>query len=133
MAIHGEIESIDVLNIDTGKSTISGQELVLNNNINNESFVVSDVDEELLILIQFKKQINLKSIKIYSFKKTIDNMEENMDVSPPKQISIYKIDNLNVNFSDLSSIKCHKKINCNTKKIRKRTKYSFTKNINQRG
>eukprot|EP01084_Bolivina_argentea_P201025 343669_1 len=48
------IESINILNIDEDISTLSPIELVTNNNINNKSFIVSDVDEQLLILISFK-------------------------------------------------------------------------------
>eukprot|EP01084_Bolivina_argentea_P201024 343668_1 len=48
------IETINILNIDEDVSTLSAIQLVTNGNINNKSFIVSDVDEQLLILISFK-------------------------------------------------------------------------------
>eukprot|EP01084_Bolivina_argentea_P168165 291700_1 len=121
MSINGQIESINILNIDRENSTISGNELIVNESINDESFIVSDADEELLILIQFRNQIDLQSIKIYSLKNTINNMDEDekIDASQPKQINVYKIENLNINFNDLSNIKYDVKIDCNVKKLEK--------------
>ncbi len=122
MALSGQIETINTLNADKENSTISGEQLIENKSINSESFIVSDVDEELLILIQFKTEIDLKSIKIYSLKNTINNINEtddSIDASQPKQINIYALDNINVSFNDLSEMKCDKTINCNIKKLEK--------------
>ena len=108
-----------ILNIDKEESTIFGMELIINTNINNESFIVSDADEELLILISFKEIIDLKSVKIDVL--TPNNNDNEM--SAPKEIDIYKINNLNINFDDLTWMKSDKSINCILKKIRKRTEY----------
>eukprot|EP01084_Bolivina_argentea_P252040 422957_1 len=102
------IETINILNIDNEVSTISSQQLITNESlINDEEYIISDADEELLILIQFKQQIQLKSTKIYSIKNTIqkiNNNETDIDVSQAKDVCIYKLSALNVNFDDLGSI-----------------------------
>eukprot|EP01084_Bolivina_argentea_P252041 422958_1 len=103
------VETVNVLNIDKDASTISAQQLIVNENksISDEEYIISDADEELLILIQFKQQIQLKSTKIYSIKNTIqkiNNNETDIDVSQAKDVCIYKLSALNVNFDDLGSI-----------------------------
>ena len=61
------IESVEILNIDKEESTVSEMELVADiSNINSSSFIVSDADQELLVLISFKKEMNLKGIKVHS-------------------------------------------------------------------
>ncbi len=93
MALTGQIETVSLLNIDTESSTISNEELIINSesSVDCESFIVSDVDEELLILIKFKNEMDLKSIKIYSLKQTINyiNETEIINASQPNEISIY--------------------------------------------
>eukprot|EP01083_Nonionella_stella_P228690 810267_1 len=92
------LESIDVLNIDKNKSTIRTpflQLLTQEQKIDNESFIISDADEELLILVAFTQPINLKSMKIYYSPHNDDT------TSGPKDIHIYKTKNLNVNFDDI--------------------------------
>eukprot|EP01084_Bolivina_argentea_P167888 291251_1 len=113
-----EIEDINVLNIDTENSTIDVSRLV-STKINQNSFIVSDADEELLILISFKGITNLKSMKIYSLKSIIQSMEDEMDISQPKEINIYILNNLNINFDDISSFEYDKSIKCSIKKLSK--------------
>ncbi len=126
------IETINILNIENEESTISSQQLITNELlINDEEYILSDADEELLILIQFKKEIELKSIKIYckqnSIEKINDNNDNDIDISPPKDIYIYKILDLNINFDDLLSIQYDKSIKCNIKKLEKGQKINVQK------
>ena len=118
------IESINVLNIDEELSTASIKDIISNSDIDDE-YILSDADEELLILIKFKEQINLKSITLYA-SSNVDTVEDE-EVSPPKQVHIYKLNHLNINFDDLSSLKPDKSIKCSNKKISKGQKINLRK------
>eukprot|EP01084_Bolivina_argentea_P264144 447334_1 len=124
MDLYKTIKSLQVLNIDESESTISATELSVYESIkDSKSFIVSDVDEELIILIQFFQPIDLKSIKLYAHDIEID------DASPPKQIHIYKINNLNYDFDDIKSLKSVKSIKCSSKKLSKGQSINVNKNI----
>ena len=64
------IESVNVLNVDDELSTIYGTEVIRNkdgnHNISNNKYILTDSDEELLILIKFKQIVSLRKIKIYA-------------------------------------------------------------------
>eukprot|EP01084_Bolivina_argentea_P093722 168518_1 len=107
------IETINVLNMDEEQSSISSLELVTKEKFDASSYLTSDADEELLVLIEFKQLINLHSIKLYALS------HNNDDMSPPKEIHIFKIDNLSVNFDDIESMKSSKIVQCSKKKLRK--------------
>eukprot|EP01083_Nonionella_stella_P276006 937596_1 len=98
------IDVINVLNTDDDKSSISPLELVTKEQFDNSSFIVSEIDEELLVLIKFKQMIDLHSIKLYAFPNDDDEM------SPLEQIHIYKVDNLSVDFDDVQSMEFNKTI-----------------------
>eukprot|EP01083_Nonionella_stella_P233048 821504_1 len=110
------VDTVNILNLDedvSSLSTISAMDLITQDHVKKESFIVSSADHELLILISFKDALDLKSVKIHSFDQNI----EDEDVSCPKQVNIYKINNLSVNFDDLSSMKPDKTVTCNAKKL----------------
>eukprot|EP01083_Nonionella_stella_P018435 51370_1 len=113
--LNAQIDTIHALNIDKDVSTIAVNDLVNNCDINKESFIVSDADHELLILISFKNAIDLKYVKIYSFTQHIGDV----DVSAPKRVRVYKINNLSVNFVDVSSMKADKTVQCKTPKLKR--------------
>ena len=104
------VDVIEILNLDDEISNISSNTDILKNerNINKSHYIVSDADAELLILIHFKQNVDLKAIKLYA---SIDNIhtdqanESAEDLSVPKQVYIYIPRNLNVNFDDMESIK----------------------------
>eukprot|EP01084_Bolivina_argentea_P264755 448585_1 len=122
------VDCISILNIDNEKSTISSQQLITNEPINDEQYIVSDTDEELLILIQFVKEIELKSIKIHYVQNSVNKIvDEDIDISGPKDVLIYKILDLNINFDDLLSIQPDKSIKCNIKKLEKGQNISLQK------
>lgn len=102
-------ELVSISNINDKKS---------HNNPNNElsSYILSDADDELLILIGFKQNINLKSISLYSNIDAIDELEDE-DISSPKQLYIYKLNNLDINFDDIDKLKPDKSMKCSNKKL----------------
>eukprot|EP01084_Bolivina_argentea_P232759 392217_1 len=106
------IKTINVINIDLSESTMSMEQLFSQQAVAS-SYVVSDVDEELLILVEFKQSVNLQLIKLYAVPQ-----DDSSEMSPPKQIYVYKIDNLNKNFDDIKSLnKPDKAIKCSCKKL----------------
>eukprot|EP01084_Bolivina_argentea_P262077 443115_1 len=120
------IKAIRILNADTEGSTLSSNQLISNENVDTTSFIISDVDEELIVLIEFKQMVRLCSLKIYSLSILSDDIEH--DTSPPKQIHIYNIDNLSKDFDDLMSMKSHKSIECTPKKLNKGQFINLKKN-----
>eukprot|EP01084_Bolivina_argentea_P091730 165100_1 len=110
----GLIKTFQILNVDKDESVENLRQIV---NIHEDSilpefYVKSDGDEELLILVEFSKPINLQSIQIHAQKIGMDGM------SPPKQIHIYKLNDLSINFDDLSALKPElKSIKWSSKKI----------------
>eukprot|EP01084_Bolivina_argentea_P057638 105289_1 len=91
-----------IINIDKHKSTISANELISNKQIAHNSHIISEVDEELLILIQFTKIINLQRIEL--FECSNHKNDALRDASAPKEIRVYKIKHTNINFQDIQSI-----------------------------
>ena len=111
-----KIETINALNVDNESSTICGTEVIRNtNNISKDEYILSDADEELLILIKFEHIISLKSIKIHAS----NNIDIDKDISPPKQVYVYKLKNLNINFDDIDTLKPDKSIKCSSKQLEK--------------
>ena len=115
------IDTVNILNIDNELSTINATEVIRNNsnegnlNITNKEYILSDADEELLVLIKFKQIVSLKSIKIYAS----NDIDIDEDVSPPKHVNIYKLKHLDLDFDDFDSINPDKSINCEIKKLSK--------------
>lgn len=120
------VSVINTLNVDTETSTISPYQLISKESFDNESYIISDADEELLILIQFKQIIDLHSMKLYSL--TLNNRDDEIDASQPKQVYIYNIDSLNKNFDDIQSMKPDKNIKCFSKKLAKGQFINLKKN-----
>eukprot|EP01084_Bolivina_argentea_P264145 447336_1 len=115
MDLAQHIETINALNIDHDESSALLAQLTTKKMVDSILYVVSDVDEEMIILIEFKQMVALDSIKLYSF----ENIDTEIDTSPPKQIHIYKINNVNKNFDDIKSMKPTQSIKCSSKKLSK--------------
>eukprot|EP01084_Bolivina_argentea_P125430 222237_1 len=109
-----DIEYIKILNIDTEESSITANELITTVKQSNQ-YILSDADEELIILAQFQQSVNLQSIQFFA--SHISNND--IDASAPKQLHIYKLDNMNKNFDDITSMKPDKSVICSNKKLRK--------------
>eukprot|EP01084_Bolivina_argentea_P239302 402248_1 len=114
------VESVVILNKDDEISTLSASKIITNN-VNASSYIVSDTDEEMLILIQFKQIVELNKIKLHAMTDSIQsiNDQNDCDVSQPKQIHVYKIKNTNVSFNDVTLIQPNKSIKCSVKKLQK--------------
>eukprot|EP01084_Bolivina_argentea_P292599 503043_1 len=100
-----KIKHCSVLNYSQDNSTIEANELFSRNYGHKIPYIVSDCDEELLILIEFEKLTSVQNIIIYAPNidvNDIKNDDEELDLSPPKSVYLYKIKNLNVNFDDIA-------------------------------
>eukprot|EP01083_Nonionella_stella_P296276 1006550_1 len=120
------IESFQVLNVDKNESTVSVDQFIFAEEIKSGSYIVSDADEELLILFKFKKNVNLNSMKVYSLPKDDEDGNDTC-ASPPKSIHIYKINDLNIDFDDAQSLQSDMSITCKSKKLQKGQKINFKK------
>ena len=125
-----DVHSVEILNRDDEESTMSANEVLLpNSDPNAERFIVSDADEELIILIKFKQSVDLKSFKIYAV--PLDDDANIDEASPPKQIYIYKLSHLNQDFEDIKGLKPHKSLICSTRRLSKGQNVSLRKNISK--
>lgn len=122
MNLSSIVDTVELLDIDEELSNPSTNAKILGSEsgLDSSHYVVSDVDQELLILIQFKQMINLQSIKLYASKDNIDiDADEMDDISLPKDVYLYKLQNLNINFDDLDYIKHDKSTKCRINKLPK--------------
>eukprot|EP01084_Bolivina_argentea_P167077 290034_1 len=123
MDLRFAVDSIQILNADKEESTLSEIEFLLNTKIKTSSYIVSDVDEELLILLKFKDIVDLQTIKIHAVSQDNDNNE----ISSPKEIDVYALEKLDIDFSDVTSMKPHKSIKCIPAKLNKGQKMIVAK------
>ena len=112
------LRSVRVVNIDDAESTMSANQVLLSNSdANPERFIISDTNEELLIILRFKDFVDIQSMKIYAL--SLSGEIEIKDASPPKQIHIFKLSNLNQDFDDIKQLKPHTSTICSGKKLSK--------------
>ena len=123
MNLSSIVDTVEILNIEKELSKISSNAQILSSEsgLDKSHYIISDADQELLILIQFKQAINLKSIKLYASMDNINDIDQDEidDISLPKQVYIYKLTNLNVNFDDLESLKPINKLNVQLRNYQK--------------
>ena len=125
------VETITVLNIDEDGSSITTRQLLWNYDDQRNTtkhYILSDIDQELLILIKFKTCINLQHLIIRS-SKDIDVDEQETESSAPKQIHIYALQNLNVNFNDIREFTPDKSMKLSSKKLLKGQKVILNKTM----
>eukprot|EP01084_Bolivina_argentea_P239304 402251_1 len=125
MDLRQQVETIHVLNIDD-TSSVTPKEMLLKEQFDSKIYIASDVDEELIILIKFKQNIDLHYIKIHAVSQPITDNTNSL--SAPKQAHIYKINNLNVDFNDLKSLKPDITVDCSTKKLKKGNRINLKRN-----
>eukprot|EP01084_Bolivina_argentea_P148536 259657_1 len=125
------IQTVSILNVDETESSVNINQMVSNKTVDDKLYILSDVDDELLILIEFKSIIDLHSVKLYALVNTFKGNDD-MDTSPPKQVHIYKLSNLSANFDDMKSIKPDKSIKCSVKKLNKGQVINLQKNASNR-
>lgn len=125
------IDTFRILNINDSESTVSEDRFPFQNSFKKESFIVSDVDEEILILVEFHDIVSLTSIKIHALPPADDNKDEESndddddedddeeERSAPKEIQIFKIDDLSKDFNDVQEMKKDHSVNCKPNKLAK--------------
>jgi len=121
------IQTIRVLNRSDEDSTISDQAFGANTNPNPALFIKSDSDEELLILIEFKEDIDLETISFHAVhpesKSNDDDDDEDSDeeekggFSAPKKVFLFKVESLNKDFDDAQALKPDVKVICDSAKM----------------
>ena len=123
MNLSSIVDTVNILNLDKELSNPSANTQILlssNSGIDKSHYIISDADAELLLLIKFKSTVTLKSIKLYA---SIDTLDEESDdeqqISLPKQVYIYKLNHLNINFDDIESLNPDMSIKCTIKKLAK--------------
>ena len=64
MTLSSVVETIDILNVDNGLSNPSSNAQILGSEteLDRSHYIISNADQELLILIKFKQIVNLDSI-----------------------------------------------------------------------
>eukprot|EP01084_Bolivina_argentea_P229073 386710_1 len=122
------IKTCLILNIDKDLSCIEQK----NNNYdicnrnNPNSYVISDCDEELLILIEFEKIAPLFSITLFA---TNINIDDDTDISAPKLISLYPTKHLNIDFGDMNGLNPAVSVECSNKKLKNGQMIKLTNNM----
>ena len=120
--VNGLIKTIKVLNRSNEDSTISDKMFGANTNITESQYIVSDADCELLILIEFREDIDLETISFHACMKTNndddDEDDEEKDISAPKKVFIYKVDSLNKDFDDALAAKPDLKLSLDKNKLK---------------
>ena len=116
------------------ESTVTEDRFPFLNSFKKESYIVSDVDAELLLLVEFHDFVDLHSIKLYALPPTDDTKTDDGDdeedededededddedqLSPPKEVEIFKIDDLSKDFDDVHDMKPNHSVSCSAKKL----------------
>ena len=108
---HDSISTFQILNLDNNASTLSEDEFPNHSSFKKDSYILSDVGEQLLFLIEFKNLIDLHTIVIHALPE-ICLYEKVNETSIPKEIAIFKIDNLNKSFKDIQEMKDDHSVTC---------------------
>lgn len=126
MDLAKSIRLVQVSNRDADHSSMPSDEVVLyNSDPNPERFIVSDADEELLIVINFHHFVDIQSITVYAL--PLDDDLKIDDASPPKQIHIFKLSHLNNDFDDIKKLVPQKSVVCSSQKLLRGQKVNLQK------
>eukprot|EP00483_Globobulimina_turgida_P001656 UN01658 len=120
--INDEIKTFKILNLSHEESTISDKQFPEITNMNEGKFIVSDADEELLFLIEFKQEIQLDSITFYALQSAKED-----EYSPPRTIQLFKVDSLNIDFDDAKDTQNDAEFVCKKGKLKNGHKFSLKK------
>eukprot|EP01083_Nonionella_stella_P267635 904179_1 len=130
MDLNKQVKTIQILNIDEDESSLlSGQSLFENSTqLDENSYVLSDVDEELIILVEFKQATDVQSVKLFALSDIdFDISDSDEDPSAPKRVHVLLIDNLSKDFEDIKSMKPDKTAKCSIKSLSKGQTISLQK------
>eukprot|EP01083_Nonionella_stella_P073289 198072_1 len=111
--INDRIKSLSILNLDEDESTISGAQFADIENADKQTFVVSDSDAELLLLIEFEGVINLKSIIFDAI-----GSPDKEKMSEPKHIGLFKVDSIDKDFDDMQNMIPDVNVVCKREKLK---------------
>ena len=136
------IDTFRILNV-SDSSTLTEDRFPFQNSFKKESYLLSDVDEELLLLVGFHDFVDLHSIKIHALSPfddesksddaddddddedddddddDSDDEDEDEKPSAPKEVDIFKISDLSVDFNDVKDMKATHSVQCTMKKLAK--------------
>lgn len=125
MDLSSAIKTFQILNVDKSESTKSIEDVYLRDDFKDaDSYILSEVDEELLILIEFKQMVNLQSIIFYA-----SSNDKLQDISAPKQIHLYSVKDVYHDFEGIKSLKPNKSTKCSSKKLQSGHKINLTKKL----
>eukprot|EP01083_Nonionella_stella_P022202 61421_1 len=113
--LNNEVQTICILNMNPTESPITSDKLI-SHYPSDKNYIISDVDAELLILVEFKQAVDLRSIKLYALKN--ENNESPVS-SPPKLVHIYKSEHNNLTFEDMDSMTPDLSIACSARALNK--------------
>eukprot|EP01084_Bolivina_argentea_P092128 165783_1 len=119
------IDTFRILNMSDEESTIIEERFPFQNSFKKDCYIVSDVDEELLLLIEFHNVVDLHSIKIHALPQSENNNDDHdddenkEDMSPGKAMQIFRIEDLSKDFNDLHEMKATHSLDLKSKKLAK--------------
>ena len=118
--VNSEIMTFRVLNLSLKESTISVQKFPKIENVNQALYLVSDADEELLIMVEFRQEIDLQSVTFHALQSPKEE-----EYGAPKDIALYRVDSLNKDFDDIEYLKGGAKLVGKKEKLSKGQKCSL--------
>eukprot|EP00484_Ammonia_sp_Unknown_P022099 CAMPEP_0197037188 /NCGR_PEP_ID=MMETSP1384-20130603/14454_1 /TAXON_ID=29189 /ORGANISM="Ammonia sp." /LENGTH=216 /DNA_ID=CAMNT_0042467453 /DNA_START=113 /DNA_END=763 /DNA_ORIENTATION=+ len=122
--VNDQIKTFRILNLSAEESTISDTQFPKIQNMNQGLFIVSDADEELLILVEFRQEVDLDSFTLFA----IQTAKEE-EYSAPKNIRLFKADSLNRDFDDVkNNNKFDAKFAAKKEKLKNGQTFSLKKN-----
>ena len=125
--LHDRVNYISILNLNEQESTLTPKQLLSHNDNDDRFYILSDLDHELLILVQFKYFVDLTSI---TFKAMANSkMIKKKNASSPGKIYIKRVSQININFDDIGSLKKGKLIKCCVRKLQKGQRIDLNKDL----
>eukprot|EP01083_Nonionella_stella_P318737 1166548_1 len=117
MDLRDMIEAVDISFISHSESTIlDEEEFVSRRDILHTDYIVSFVMTRLLILIEFKGNIDLQSITLYALSRT---SRTDIELSAPKTVHICHIDTLDLTLDDIKKVKPTQSVDCAPNQLNK--------------
>ena len=109
------IQSLQVLNYNKHISNVCHVDDLLRE-LGDGSFVVSDCDPELLILIEFDREVCVNSVRFHAASSTIHSNRPFL-ISQPRHVRIHKTNDVSVNFSDIKRMRPDVSQECDAKQL----------------
>ena len=113
MDLSEAVETIHVSNMNYSGSTLTEWELILHK-AETKLYVISEVDHELFIFIEFYNLVDLQEIQLYGLPN-----DELKQASPPKQIHIHKMRYFDFDSDEIKSLIPNESFKCSLDKLSK--------------